>query len=314
MEDEKAVSKVIDVYPPIVADEEPNLTEDSADTTQSDVTEPQPETSEIDQIHPESEDEADPESKEDEGLVITFEGDAPDPIEEEAKEAPSWVKELRKKHRESERERQKLEKELAQAKAKLEPALEPLPDRPKFEDFAYDEDKYEAALSEWHSNKLKHESKQQQERQKAEAVQQQFEERRQAYHTRKSEIAQKAPDMAEAEELVTAMFDETKQGILLTAADDPAQLIYALGKNPKKLQDLASIDDPIRFTAEAAKLEARMKVTKRTPTATPERKVQGSASATSSENHLERLRKEAEQSGDYSKVIAYKRERRQSSA
>lgn len=314
MEDEKAVSKVIDVYPPIVEDETPILTEDQTDIEEFVADETQPEATEQDQETFEEEAESEPESDEDEGLVITFEGEAPDPIEEEAKEAPSWVKELRKKHRESEREKKQLEKELAEAKAKLEPALEPLPDRPKFEDFAYDEDKYDAALQEWHANKLKHEANQQQEKQKAEAVQQRFVERREAYQSRKSEIAKKAPDMQEAEDLVVAMFDETKQGILLTAADDPAQLIYALGKNPKKLQDLASIEDPIRFTAEAAKLEARMKVTKRTPKATPERKMQGSASASSAENHLNRLREEAEKTGDYSKVIAYKRERRQQSA
>jgi len=314
MEDEKAVSKVIDVYPPIVENEEPILTEDQTDTEEFVADENQPEAAKDDQETFEEEGQAEPESDEDEGFVITFDGDAPDPIEEEALEAPSWVKELRKKHREAEREKKQLEKELALAKAKLEPELESLPDKPKFEDFAYDEDKYDAALQEWHSNKLKHEARQQQQQQKAEAVQQKFVERREAYQARKSEIAKKAPDMQEAEELVVAMFDETKQGILLTAADDPAQLIYALGKNPKKLQDLASIDDPIRFTAEAAKLEARMKVTKRTPKATPERKVQGDASASSNESHLNKLREEAEKTGDYSKVIAYKRNRRQSSA
>ena len=313
MEDIKADKKGIEVFPPIVESEEANLSEIQPTDDNLEVFETNPKITDVESGQ-ESEDEADPQYYDLEGFDIVFEGEAPDPIEEEAKEAPSWVKELRKKHRESERERQKLEKELEQARAKLEPALEPLPDRPKFEDFAYDEDKYEAALSQWHSNKLKHESKKQEEQQKSEAVQQQFEERRQRYHKAKSEIAKKVPDMAEAEELVTTLFDETKQAILLTAADDPAQLIYALGKNPKKLQDLASIDDPIRFTAEAAKLEAKMKVTKRTPKATPERKVQGSASATSSESQLDRLREEAEKSGDYSKVIAYKRERRHRSA
>lgn len=314
MEDDKAVEKKIEVYPPIVEDEAPILNEDNADLEPVADDETNPESKTEDQRGNALEDVADSESDEDEGFEISFEGEAPDPIEEEAKEAPSWVKELRKKHRESEREKKQLEKELADIKSKLEPALEPLSDRPKFEDFAYDEDKYDAALQAWHDKKLKHDAKQQQERQQAEAVQQKFVERREAYQARKSEIAKKAPDMQEAEELVVAMFDETKQGIILTAAEDPAQLIYALGKNPKKLQDLASIDDPIRFTAEAAKLEARMKVTKRTPKATPERKVQGDASASSNESHLNKLREEAEKTGDYSKVIAYKRDRRQSSA
>ena len=314
MEDEKAEKKEIQIYPPFVEDEEPNLTEDQADIEDFVADETQPEAAEQDSQDEPLEAPGEPESDEDEGFEISFEGEAPDPVEEEAKEAPSWVKELRKKHRESEREKKQLEKELLDIKAKLEPALKPLPERPKFEDFAYDEDKFDAALQDWHETKLKHNAKQQEEQKQAEAAQQKFLERRDAYEIRKSEIARKVPDMQEAEELVVAMFDETKQGILLTAAEDPAQLIYALGKNPKKLQDLASIDDPIRFTAEAAKLEARMKVTKRTPKATPERKIQGSGSASSSENHLERLREEAQKTGDYSKVIAYKRQRSQQTA
>ena len=313
MEDEKAEGKNIQIYQPEGEDEEPILTEDQSDIEDAVDSEIPPEPAEINEGDDALEEEDEPESDDDE-LIITFEGEAPDPIEDEATKAPSWVKELRKKHRESERDKKKLEKELADMKAQLEPSLAPLPDKPKFEEFAYDEDKYDTALQEWHSNKLKHEAKQQATQQQAEAAQQKFEERRQAYHLRKSEIAKKVPDIEEAEELVIAMFDETKQGILLTAADDPAQLIYALGKNPKKLQDLASIDDPIRFTAEAAKLEARMKVTKRTPKATPERKVQGNASTSNVENHLERLREEAEKTGDYSKVIAYKHQRSQQTA
>ena len=313
MEEEKAEKTQIEIYPPIIEEDDLTVTEDEQSVELAEESETDPETAEIDTQKKSLEEPTDTDSDEDD-LEFVFEGQAPDPIEEEVKSAPSWVKELRKKHRESERDKKKLEKELADIKSKLEPALEPLPDKPKFEDFAYDEEKYDAALQGWHEQKLKHEAKQQQERQQAEAVQQKFVERREAYQARKSEIARKVPDMQESEELVVSMFDETKQGIILTAADDPAQLIYALGKNPKILQDLASIDDPIRFTAEAAKLESRMKVTKRTPKAAPERKIEGSASATASENHLDRLRKEAEKTGDYSKVIAYKRQRSQSAA
>ena len=312
MEDEKAEVKVTDVYPPIEDDEPKAVTEEQVEDEETVDSEDIPEETEETSTDT-LEEPVEPESDDDE-FIVTFEGEAPDPIEQEAEEAPSWVKELRKKHRESERENKRLEKELSSLKSQLEPKLEPLPEKPKFEDFAYDEDKYDAALQGWHEQKLKHESQQLNERKQAEAAQQQFEERRQAYHVRKSEIAKKAPDMDEAEELVTTMFDETKQGILLTAADDPAQLIYALAKNPKKLQDLASIDDPIRFTAEAAKLEARMKVTKRTPTTAPERKVKGSAPASAGSNQLERLREEAEKTGDYSKVIAYRKQRSQSAA
>ena len=312
MEETKAEISKVEVFPPIESEETDALTDDEIQDENPVESEAKPD--DMDQDLEAPLEDADDLNSDEDDLIITFEGDAPDPAEEEAQEAPSWVKELRKKHRESEREKKKLEKELADIKSQLEPKLEPLPDKPKFEDFSYDEDKFDAALQEWHAKKLKHDANQQVEREKAEAVQKQFDERREAYHVRKSEISKKVPDMQESEELVVAMFDETKQGILLTASDDPAQLIYALGKNPKKLQDLASIDDPIRFAAEAAKLEARMKVTKRTPKATPERKVQGNGSASSAENHLERLREEAEKTGDYSKVVAYKRQRSQQTA
>jgi inosine/xanthosine triphosphate pyrophosphatase family protein len=103
--------------------------------------------------------------------------------------------------------------------------------------------------------------------------------------------------------------NQTQQGIIVQGADDPALLVYALGKNPKKLQELSSISDPVDFAFKLAKLEAQLKVTnKKAPS--PETRVKGAktgVSSGSSDKVLERLRNEADKTGDYTKVLSYKK-------
>ena len=88
--------------------------------------------------------------------------------------------------------------------------------------------------------------------------------------------------------------------------------VYALGKNPKKLAELASIKDPVRFAVAVAKLETQLKVSTRKPPPPPPKITSGSAPVSGSvDSTLERLRAEAERTGDYTKVIQYKRSKRQ---
>jgi hypothetical protein len=59
------------------------------------------------------------------------------------------------------------------------------------------------------------------------------------------------------------LFNVTQQGVMLQGADNPALVIYALGKNPKKAAELAAIKDPVKFAFAVAKLEKELKVTNR---------------------------------------------------
>jgi hypothetical protein len=110
---------------------------------------------------------------------------------------------------------------------------------------------------------------------------------------------------------VQEQFNVTQQGILLQGLDNPALVVYALGKNPKRAKELASITDPVRFATAAGKLEAQLKVTNRPKPPAPPRVVTGSAPISGSvDSNLERLRAEAEKTGDMTKVLRYKQQMR----
>jgi len=101
--------------------------------------------------------------------------------------------------------------------------------------------------------------------------------------------------------------NETQQGIILQGAENPAIVVYALGKDEERAKKLASINDPIKFAFEVAKLETQMKVTRRRPSTQPEKIISGSEKIVGgADKQLEKLRKEAQKTGDFSKVIAYK--------
>jgi hypothetical protein len=118
-------------------------------------------------------------------------------------------------------------------------------------------------------------------------------------------------DFEDAEATAQELFDVTQQGIVVQGADNPALVIYALGKNPKKAQEIASIKDPVKFAFAVAKLEKELKVTNRKAAPPPERTIQGTGRVSGSvDSTLERLRAEALKTGDMTKVVAYKRQKR----
>ena len=112
----------------------------------------------------------------------------------------------------------------------------------------------------------------------------------------------------DAEETVKEVLSITQQGIIISGATKPEIVIYALGKNPTKLQEVAAITDPVQFAFAIANLQRDLKMQpKKTPETVPEKRVVGSAPNNAAEKTLDQLRSEAEKTGDYSKVTAYKR-------
>ncbi|WP_307880281.1 hypothetical protein [Acinetobacter seifertii] len=104
------------------------------------------------------------------------------------------------------------------------------------------------------------------------------------------------------------MLTQTQQGILLHGAEKPELLVYHLGKNPQKAKELAAIVDPIQFAFAAAKIDAQIKMTARKPSTSPERKPSGSGSFINGpDKRLEELEREADRTGDRTKIIEYKR-------
>ena len=255
----------------------------------------------------ESESEA---AKDDEDEVLVSIGEESPPQSEEPR-APEWVRELRKQNREKERRIRELEAKL-QTTTQTENKPVVLGAKPKLEDHDYDTDKFEAALSDWYERKRATDQEAEKARQAEQAQRDAWQSRLDSYGKARAEL--KVRDFEDAESTVQELLDVTQQGIVVQGADNPALVIYALGKNPKKAKELADIKDPVKFAFTVAKLEKELKVTNRKAAPPPERTVQGTGRVSGAvDSTLERLRAEAEKTGNMSKVIAYKRQIRNKS-
>jgi hypothetical protein len=88
-------------------------------------------------------------------------------------------------------------------------------------------------------------------------------------------------------------------------------VVYAIGKNPKIAKELMSIKRPVEFAVAVVNLEAQLKITNKRSMPEPERVVLGSARSSGVvDSALERLREEAARTGNMTKVIQYKRNKR----
>lgn len=284
-------------------EEQDDLELEVEDTDEADESEPE-ETD--DQENDPDEDE--PEDDEEERVVTI--GDEEEP---EAPETPGWVKKVRKVNRKLESENRRLKKELEQRSTAAQEQAPPvqLGEKPTLKSAGYDDKKYEQALISYYERKRKVDQYEAEKAAKLEGQQKSWQERQQRYATQKE--AHGFKDFAEAEEMVSNTFSTTQQGIIVHGAEDSALVIYALGKNPKKLEELAKETDPVAFAFKVAKMESQLKVTdKRAPS--PEKRVGKGAKAGgisgSEDQVLERLRNEAAKTGDYTKVTQYKQKKR----
>ena len=248
-----------------------------------------------------------PEKAEDTGdeTVVTIAGESP-PQEEEEKQAPEWVRNLRKNYRELQREKRELEERLKS----VSPAPEQFPvtpgKKPTLEDCDYDSDKFENELAGWFERKRQSEEAEAQHRLKQQAEHESWQKKLEGYTQGKTGL--KVSDFQDAEETVLETLNVTQQGIIIQGAQNPAVVVYALGKNPKKAKELGEITDPVKFAFAVAKLETQLTVTSRKQAPPPEKKINGNGSLDSSNAQLERLREEAARTGDMTKVIAFKRQ------
>lgn len=231
-----------------------------------------------------------------------------EPVEEESQPAPDWVRELRKKNREDQKRIRELEARLAQQQA---PQATAAPGKkPELEDFDYDTAKYEASLADWFDKKRRYEEQVSLAQRQEQEVQEAWQNKLQNYAQARTSL--KVKDFEDAESTVAEMLNVTQQGVVIQGAENPALVIYALGKNPKKAKELASIDDPVKFAFAIAKLETQLKVTGKKMPPPPEKTVGGGTAPIRGavDSTLERLRVDAERTGDYSKVYAYKKQKK----
>ncbi len=249
--------------------------------------------------------EADAKPPEPDDVEITI-GDSPVP---KAEPAPEWVRELRKQHREAQRRIKELEAERAALKSAPETAVPTLGKKPTLADVDYDEDRFEAALSEWHERKRKIDDAKQRAEAEAKKQQEAWQHRLSAYSEGKAKLA--LPDFDEAEAVVQDALSQTQQSILLHGCENAALVVAALGKAPAKAKELGAITDPVSFAFAVAKLESQIKMTTKQKTPPPpEKKITSGSRPASSDKTLDSLYEEAMRTGDMSKVLRYQRERK----
>ena len=251
-------------------------------------------------------DEVEPEDTEE--VIVSIGEEAPPP--EEHTPAPEWVKELRKTNRELQRQNRELQARVQAAPAETKPVV--IGNKPKLEDHDYDADAYEEALTSWFERKRQ--ADEVNAKQEAEVMNQQkaWQAKLDGYGKAKAELRVK--DFEDAEEVAQQVFSITQQGVLLQGADNPALVVYALGKNPAKAKELAEIKDPVKFAFAVAKLEKDLKVTNRRQAPAPERIVTGTGRSSGAvDSTLERLREEAARTGNMTKVIQYRAQKRSAS-
>lgn len=231
--------------------------------------------------------------------VVGFADDEPDAAPADT----DLVKHLRQQIR----ERDKRLSEVQRAAPAEEPVV--VGDRPKMADFDYDEDRFDEAIDAWDERRRAAEKQQQ-----ARTTQQQRQEEEwgktvRSYADKKAAL--RYPDVQVAEETAFAALSPTAQALIAKHADNPALFIYAAGKSPTKLAELARIDsegDPFAIVKAVTKMEATLQTTRKAPRAPdPDTPVRGRVvAAGGADKKLEKLEKEARTSGDRTKLIAHK--------
>lgn len=244
-------------------------------------------------------------------VIVTI-GDAPPQEATQVEEKdPRLVNKLRKLLREQERKVREYETKLKAAAPPVENAPPALGAKPKLEDLDYDADKYEAALAAWFERKRAADEHAQKQKQAEEAQRQAWQARLDGYAKAKASL--RVRDYEEAEHAVTDALDVTQQGIIVSGAENPALVTYALGKDSAKLAELRAITDPVKFAFAVAKLETQLKVNPKAKPPAPEQTPKGSAPKSTVDSTLERLRDEAQRTGNADKLLAYKRQLRSAS-
>jgi hypothetical protein len=257
----------------------------------------------------------------DEELLLTdeVEDEAPEAEEEgEAEEVPSFGDDaepqaadtgLVKHLRQQIKERDRRLAEVSAAVPKAEPIV--VGEKPKLADFDYDEEAFDKARDAWQERKEASERQQQTQTQAGEQEQQAWQAELHRYNESKSKLG--FADISDAEENVKASLDTAQQAVLLMAADDPAKLMYALGKHPDRLAALAAETNPLKLAAKIARMEGQLKMVQRRKPPEPDTPERGSGklSRVSADKTLAKLEAAAEKSGDRTELVAYKRKLRE---
>ncbi len=232
--------------------------------------------------------------EEDDGdIAIEIEG------ADEPEETP-LIKQLREELRNTKKEASELRKAAAPAPIVVgnEPDL--------WEDCEGDPDKFKAELLAWQSRKDKAAKQQQDAERTEQAGAQEFQRAHVTYKAKAEGLGVR--DFQASEDAVCAALPVPVQNAIVQYMSDPAKLVYALGKHPAKLQEIAAQTDPLRAILMLHDLEKKVVVNRRKPPAPEADTIERGTVAIggASDKVLANLEKEAGRTGDRSKLVAYK--------
>jgi hypothetical protein len=262
----------------------------------------------------ESEDENEPSEEEEEHLEITLDGETLAPEEEE--DDTPVIRNIRQANREIKKQKRELERRLAEleqsqqgaGKAKVEELREP-----DFEeDCDSDPDVYATKFKAFHRAKSDQDKKKAQMEAQQKEQQEAWNERMKVFEESKKKLSKSGyRDYDDVEEVITEKFDQNQQALVVDVADDPALLLYAIGKKKGEVERLSKIKNLGRLAKEIGHIESRLKVNKTKAKPAPERKVgKATSSASSVDSTRKKLEAEALQKGDMSKLMAWERKQR----
>ena len=246
-----------------------------------------------------------------EGISIQFGDEKPDPSDEELepseeqlRTADPWVRHVRNLNKDLSRQINQLKRKLSEQQQQSPSqvvAMDPGP-KPTLEGCDYDSEVFEKKLSDWHESKLQHDRQAEEQRAKQQKANDAWNQRLAFYTERKDALP--VADFEDSEVIIQNTLSTNQQGIIVHGCDDPALVVYALGKNPTKIAELAKETDNIKFAMQVGKLEGQMKVNKKKkPKSAPEKTIKSTGPPSGiNDSKLRRARAEAERTGDYTEV------------
>ncbi|CNL09627.1 scaffolding protein [Yersinia aldovae] len=216
---------------------------------------------------------------------------------------PALVKHLRSTIKEKEKELKELRRQPAvqQPSAPMQP-----PRMPQLSDdgIDYDEAVLQQKMQEWSTESVRFQSNQAEQQRQQQQLQQRHQQKLQQYQERSKAL--KVPHYQQAEKAVLDDVPEQIQVAILHYAEKPELIVLALGRNAELRKQMAEATDPVEVGRLIGTIESKAKTmpkAKSNAATTPAVKGANGAAL----NSLDKLRAKAQETGDYSAVIAAKR-------
>ncbi len=242
-------------------------------------------------------------TEEEEELIVSIGDEEPEVIEDDS----SVIKGFREREKKKSKRIKELESELQKYSVEKKPIE--LGEEPTLESCDYDSTLLKTKLREYDKRKANLDKANAEKKEAEETQAKDWQSKVDAYTEAKTSL--KVKNFDEVEEIVKEKIDENRQGIILHVAKESALSIYALGKNSKKLDDLAKIKDPLKFAYAVGQMEAQLKVTNRKKPPAPEKRLSSSGGTAGITDKTEdRLREKAMESGDFTELHKYRKEQR----